>query len=216
MEKKLKKSYKDFEKSILLLLKKTKKERLSVHRLLTVLDGKGRILLLIFLSLSFGQIPGTAIFFGPLIGYLGLRIAINRSFIWMPKQLLHKKIPSYFLIKVIHQSLSLLKYMKKLSHPRYVWITQRPSIRVINGLMISFVGLSFALSPPIPLTGFIASIAIFSISIGILNNDGIYILAGYSCAVFYFFLTAFLLKFCSLSQMIDWVKQAVTYFFTSN
>jgi hypothetical protein len=205
IKKKLKRSYKDFEEIFRVLLEKAKKGSVSVHALLTALGGRGRILLLIFLSLGFGQIPGVAIFLGLFIGYLGLRIAMGRSAVWMPKRFLYKKIPSYFLIKVIQQILRLLKFMKKWSHPRYVWATQKTSTRVINGLMISFVGLSFALAPPVPLAGFIAFIAIFSISIGLLNDDGMYIMAGYFFAIFYFVLTFFLLKFCSLTQMVDWV-----------
>ena len=100
--------------------------------------------------------------------------------------------------------------MKKWSKPRYAWATQLHSTRVINGLTISLVGLSFALSPPVPLAGFVAFIAIFSIAIGLLNEDEIYIIIGYFCALFYFVLTFFLLKFFSVSQMIDWIKCAVS------
>jgi hypothetical protein len=205
----MKRPYKSFEETFRFLLEKAKKERVSVHTLLTVLDGKGRVLLLTFLSLGFGQIPGISIFLGLFISYLGLRIAMGRSFVWMPKRLLHMKIPSYFLNKVLRQILHLLKFLKKWSYSRYVWATERSSTRVTNGLMISFVGLSFALSPPVPLAGFIAFIAIFSISIGLLNDDGIYIIVGYICAIFYFALTLFLLKFCSLSQMVDWIHTVI-------
>jgi hypothetical protein len=188
------------------LLEKAKKGRVSVHTLLTVLSGKGRVLLLIFLSLCFGQIPGIAIFFGVIVCYLGLRIALGKSFVWVPQYILNKKIPSYALIKATRQILPLLKFMRKWSYPRYAWATHGTSMRVVNGLMISFVGLSFALSPPVPLASFIAFFAIFSISIGLLNDDGIYIMIGHFFAIFYFVLTFLLLKFCSLSQMIDLIK----------
>jgi hypothetical protein len=206
IKKKLRRSYKNFEESFRILLERAKKERVSVHRLLTLLEGRGRILLLVFLSLGFGQIPGVAFFLGLFISYLGLRIALGRKFIWMPKRLLHKKIPSYFLIKVIRQILHFLKFMKKWSYPRYLWFTQKTLTRVINGLMISVVGLSFALMPPIPLTGLLAFIAIFTISIGLLNDDGIYIVVGYFCAGFYFVFACFLLKYFSLSQVAGWIK----------
>ena len=192
------------------MIVKAKNHRVSIHEIQIALSGKGGVLLLILLSLGFGQIPGISIFLGLFIGYLGVRIAVGRSFIWMPKWLLRKKIPSYFFLKVVQQILGLLKFMKKWSKPRYAWATQLTSTRVINGLTISLVGLSFASSPPVPLAGFIAFIAIFFIAIGLLNEDGHYIIAGYFCALFYFVLTFFLLKFCSLSQMIDWIKCAVS------
>jgi hypothetical protein len=203
---KLKRSYKNFEEGFRLLLRKAKKERVSIHSLVTILDGRGRILLLIFLSLGFGQIPGVAIFLGLFISYLGLRIALGEKLVLVPKQFLHKKIPSYFLIKVIHQIIGLLNLIKRRSHPRYVWMTQNTLTRVINGSIISLVGLSFALTPPVPLAGFIAFIAIFSISIGILNDDEIYILMGYLFSVFYFVVAFLLFKYFSIIQMIGWIK----------
>jgi len=188
------------------LQEQAEKDRVSFHTLITALDGKGRLLLLIVLSLGFGQIPGIAIFFGLLVCYLGLRIALGKSFVWVPKWLRSKKIPSYFLVKVLHQILSFLKFMKKWSHPRYPWATQGTLAQVINGLMIFFVGLSFTLCPPIPLIGLLAFIAIFFIAIGLLNDDGIYTMAGYFCTLIYFILTCVLLKFFSLSQIIDYLQ----------
>ena len=208
----MKKPYKDFVESLSDLQQQAKTERVSFHDLLTALNGRGRLLLLIVLSLGFGQIPGIALLFGIFVSYLGLRIALKKSFVWIPKWLRSKKIPSYFLIKVIQQILGFLKFMKKWSHPRYEWATQGTVARVITGLMIFFVGLSFTICPPLPLTGIVAFIAMFFISIGLLNDDGIYIGIGYFFTIFYFLLALVLLKYCSLSQLIDYMKCLIAYF----
>ncbi len=134
----------------------------------------------------------------------------------MPKKLLNKKIPPYFLVKVIKQLLGFMRFMKKWSRPRYVWATQLSTTRVINGMMIALVGISLAVSPPVPLTGMIAFVAIFAIAIGLLNDDGAYIIAGYAFALFYFILILFLLKFCSLSKMIEWAKCSCGYLMNGN
>ncbi len=144
---------------------------------------------------------------GPVIIYLGLRLSIAKSSIWMPKSFLKKKIPSYFLIKVLKQILRFLKFMRHWSRPRYVWATQHKITRMLNGYMIACVGLSLTISPPIPLTGFLAFAAIFFIAIGIFNDDGVYIILGYICTLAYLVLTFFLLKYMSLSDMIHWVKR---------
>ena len=94
---KLKSAYAAFEESFRVLLKKAKQKPVSVKVLLTTLSGKGKIFLLIVLSLGFAQIPGIAIFFGAFIAYLGIRIAMGRDSIWLPKFLLKKKIPFGFL-----------------------------------------------------------------------------------------------------------------------
>lgn len=147
-----------------------------------------------------------AIFFGLLVCYLGIRVAFGYNWVWVPKSILNKKIPSYLLIKVIDQILRFLKFLKKWSYPRYEWLTQRTSIRLINGLMIFFIGLSFALCPPIPLTGLFAYIAIFFISIGLLNDDGIYIAFGYFFTILYSALALALFKCFSIIQIIAYIK----------
>lgn len=213
IKKKLKRSYKNFEETFLILLEKAKEGPVSLETFLTILSGKGKILLLIFFSLSFGQIPVLAIFLGLVISYLGLRMAINRSSIWMPKALLHKKIPSAPLIKAIKQILHFLKFMKRWSHPCFVEAVHRPSTRVINGLLIALVGISIAISPPVPFSGLIAYVAIFLIAIGFLNDDGIYVIVGDICALLYFITVLFLCKFCSMGQMWEWTKSGVAYLF---
>jgi len=211
MELKKKLTYKNFEEAFLVLLDKAKHETVSIETILTVLSGKGKILLLTFLSLGLGQVPGVAVLLGLAIGYLGVSIAMAKSFIWVPETFLRKKLPPYFLIKTINQILRLLKFMKRWSCPRYAWATQRTETRIINGLMISLVGISFAASPPLPFTGLIACVAIFCIAIGLLNDDGIYILIGYLCGLFYLAVTLALLKFCSVGQLLQWLKSFAAY-----
>gem|GEM_PF-2912098 len=160
-------------------------------------------MLLIFLSLGFGQIPGVAIFLGLFIGYLGLSIAIGKSFIWIPESLRRKKISTRFLRKVIVQILRLLKFMRRWSFPRYVDWVQSRGTRILTGVMIALVGIFFAISPPIPFSSLAAFIAIFSMGIGLLNKDGVYIVFGYVCAFVYFILVVILLKFLSPTQLLE-------------
>lgn len=202
MQQKLKESYQDFEHTFEDLLKQADKEPVTIEDLLKTLSGRGKLLLLIFLSLGFGQIPGVALFLGPVIIYLGIRVAIGNSFIWLPSSWKKKKLPSYFLTKALRQVLGVLKFMRRWSRPRYQWAIHNKSTRIINGIMIALVGLSFTLCPPIPFTGLLAFFCIFSIAIGILNDDGIYILAGYGWTAIYFTVVVILLKYCSLQRLI--------------
>lgn len=205
MRKKLKIPYTNFEQTFRILLEKAKEGPVSIKTLLTILSGKGKVLLLIFISLGFSQIPGISIFLGFLICYLGLRLAMFRSAIWMPKSLLHKKLSSYLLIKVINQILKFLKFISRWSRPRYVWMTQNSTFHVITGLMIALVGLSIALSPPLPFVGLLSFAAIFLIAIGLLNNDGIYIGIGYFFSISCVVVVIFLLKFFSLSKIMEMI-----------
>lgn len=205
MRKKLKTPYTNFEETFRVLLEKAKEGPVSIKTLLTILSGKGKVLLLIFISLGFSQIPGISIVLGFLICYLGLRLAMFRSAIWMPKALLNKKLSSYLLIKVINQILKFLKFISRWSRPRYVWMTHNSTFHVITGLMIALVGLSIALSPPLPFVGLLSFAAIFLIAIGLLNNDGIYIGIGYFFAVSCVVVVILLLKFFSLSKIMEMI-----------
>jgi hypothetical protein len=199
-------SYQSFEEAFHTLLEKAKDGPVPLETFLTILSGKGKLLLLIFITLGFGQIPIVPLILGPFIIYLGFSIAIGKNFIWIPRSILPKKIPSYFLVSIINQILRLLKFMKRWSKPRYEIGTKHVATRVLNGLMIVIIGTSFAACPPVPLTGLIAFIAVFSIAIGMMNNDGIYIIIGYFGTLFYVVITLLLLKFCSFTKMVEWVN----------
>lgn len=202
----LKLHYQNFEQTLLILLKEAKRGPISIDRFLTILSGRGKILLLAFLSLGFTGVPAIGGFIGFFICYLGIRIAMKKRSIWLPNFLRRRKLIPSFLIRTIEQILKVLKFIKHWSHPRYEWATQKSSTRIINGLVISVVGLCLAVCPPIPMTGWIACLAILFISIGLLNDDGIYIILGYIAALFYLITTLLLLNYCSLTQICEWVK----------
>lgn len=180
-----------------------------MRRFLTILSGQGRVLVLIFLSLGFAQIPGIAVVLGLFMVYLGIRIAMGRSGVWVPKFLRRRKMSSYFLKKVIRQTLRMLKFVKRWSWPRYQWATQQSTTRVANGCMIAIVGLCLAVSPPIPLTGLLGSAAIFLIGIGLLNEDGVYIVLGYVATLLYLTTVLLLLNYFSITEVFGWVRNTI-------
>lgn len=203
--------YQKFEQAFLLLLKEANTKPISVQTVLTALSGKGKIFLLVFLSLGFAQIPGIAIALGLFIVYLGIRIAMGETFVWMPNYFLQKKIGSYFLVIVLKQILKMLNFMKNWSHPRHERITQKNTTRIINGLMIALVGLCLASCPPVPLISLLASLAIFFIAIGVLNNDGLYLIFGYFFTLFYCITVLLLLNYFSFTECLDWMCSLISW-----
>lgn len=75
----LRNHYKKFEQTIHLLLEEATTKPISVQTLVTTFSGKGKLFLLIFVSLGFAQIPGIAIGLGFFIVYLGIRISMENS-----------------------------------------------------------------------------------------------------------------------------------------
>lgn len=95
--------------------------------------------------------------------------------------------------------------MKNWSQPRYEEIIQKNSTRIVTGLMIALVGLCLASCPPIPLISLLGSLAIFSIGIGVLNSDGLYIVFGYFFALSYCITVLLLLNYFSFAECFEWI-----------
>lgn len=180
------------EKDLEILMERTEKyPSLSVKEIIEVLSGKGRALLLIFLSLPFCQpiqIPGVSILFGIVIAIMGLRIAFGKH-VWLPQGILTKTIHSAEIHKVIQKCIQLMKSMKRFVHPRMCWLSAHGTMQIFNGLLIFILGIFLALPFPIPFTNLAAGWSILLLNLGMLEDDGVFVLLGYfaSLLTFIFF-----------------------------
>ncbi len=172
----------NLKENLALLLEKAQSQTaVSIGEILKILSGKGRLLVLILLSLPFCQplqIPGLSIPFGLVIALMGFRMAFGKH-VWLPKSLLSKTVPSATIKKIAEKYLKLMKKMSCLIRPRLEWLYSHKIIHVCNGLLIVILGIILALPLPIPFTNLPAGWAIFLISLGLLEDDGVFILAGY-------------------------------------
>lgn len=169
------------EKSLVLLQEKAQKGALTIGEIIHHLSGKGRDIILILLSLPFCQpiqIPGLSTPFGVLIAFFGLRMAFGKR-VWLPKQLLAKQVSKEKIEKIIDNGLFLIRKAKPLIHTRLNWVCESPFMKIMNGIMICILGLFLALPLPIPLSNLSAAWAIFLIAIGLLEEDGVFVLIGY-------------------------------------
>lgn len=174
-------TYLTLEKRILILKQRTEKASITVQEILHTLSGKGQSLILLFLSLPFCQplqIPGLSIPFGLIIAFIGLRMAFGKR-LWLPKYFLEKKIKPHTMQKITRKTLWLVKKIKRWVHPRLPSLCHYPALHIINGLLIFILGLCLALPLPIPFTNLSVAWSIFFIGLGILEDDGIFVLVGY-------------------------------------
>ncbi|MFN0065301.1 MAG: exopolysaccharide biosynthesis protein, partial [Chlamydiales bacterium] len=113
--------YRTLEEDLALLLEKSRRSpSLSIKEILDVLSGKGRSLILIFLSLPFCQpiqIPGLSTPFGIVIAFLGLRIAFGKH-TWLPKRILLKTISSTTIQKIAQKFLHMMMQIRRVIRPR--------------------------------------------------------------------------------------------------
>jgi hypothetical protein len=177
--------------SFSIILRKSKKTPLTLRAVLEIISGRGKPLILILLCLPFCQplqIPGLSTPFGLLIMFVALRIAFGHR-LWLPKSLLEKKIPRHTLKKVIARSTWV---MQKFTHPRLAWLCNQGVLHVVHGLVLAVLGLFLALPLPIPLTNIIAAWSILIISIGLIEEDGVFIIIGYAIPILSFLAFYFL------------------------
>ena len=175
------KTHLTLEKRILILKQRTEKGSISVQEILHVLSGKGQSLILLFLSLPFCQplqIPGLSTPFGVIITFIGLRMAFGKR-LWLPKHFLEKKINPHKMQKLTKKTLWLVKKIKRWVHPRLPSLCNYPAFHIINGLLIFILGVCLALPIPIPFTNLSVAWSIFFVGLGILEEDGVFVLIGY-------------------------------------
>lgn len=169
---------KTLEERILLL---QEEDEISFGKILSTFHGKFRPLILIVLSLPFCQpiqIPGLSVPFGLLISFFGFRMAFGKK-AWLPQKMLVKTISKRKFLKFSNTALKIIKKIKPWIHPRFTQLCDTPYMKVINGLLICILGLFLALPLPIPFSNMFAAWSIFLISFGILESDGLLVLAGY-------------------------------------
>ncbi len=175
------KKIKTLEQGIILLQKEAKEMPLSIGEILHILAGKGRPILLILLSLPFCQpiqIPGLSVPFGLVIAFFGLRSAFGKR-VWLPKKITSKTISKPTLAKMTHTTLIVVRKIQPWIHARLNWMCSSSFMKVMNGVIIFLLGLFLALPLPIPLSNLTAAWSIFLIALGMLEDDGLFVMAGY-------------------------------------
>lgn len=164
------------------LLKLSKESpSISVKTIFSILEDKGYAALFIILSLPFClpiQIPGVSTPFGLLLAFLAIRFTFSKS-LWCPEWILNKEFSSEKVGLVTQKTIKVVDYLKKITWKRLPLLTQNPIFKCINGMFIFLLALLLLLPLPIPFTNMLTAFPIFCLGIGLLEEDGVFILIGY-------------------------------------
>ena len=138
--------------------------------------GFGIVLLLLSLPAA---IPtpavGIATPLGLLIVLLGLQLLAGRSFPWLPNRICRKQIPPGFIMFLRQKGLPFLKRAEKWSGQRMGFVTQK-TFRIAVGLIVGLMGAIMAI--PLPLTNTLPALVVFILGLGLVSDDGLFILGG--------------------------------------
>jgi hypothetical protein len=165
----------------------------QLHEVIAVLQGRAYILLVMLLALPFVTpipLPGLSTPFGLVIALIALRLTLGQK-PWLPRRLLQVRLPAGFFGKLIAFTKRLVSGFEKLLRPRALTVTRGALSQQLHALLILVSALALLLPLPIPFTNMFPAWAILLIAAGLLERDGLFVLAGYivfALGVAYFFL----------------------------
>jgi hypothetical protein len=185
------------------------KDPLVLSQLIRALRSRGHAVITLFMSFPFMlpvPLPGLSMLLGAIIILCGIRISAHAR-PWIPRKWRKRKISGKLLIKVFHVGERVVRKFERVTRPR--WRTLATDKRVIttSGIMLAVCGLLLSLPYP-PGTNFPPAIAIILISLGVLEEDFLFIALGFLAFIFNIFFFA-AITFYGV-EAIQWIWQKVS------
>jgi hypothetical protein len=167
---------------------------LTLGDMVAALQGRAWTLVIMMLALPFSTpipLPLVSTPFGLAIALIALRLALGQK-PWLPEKLLVKPLPPGFFGRVLRVSERVLRVLEKLLKPRAAWLTEWRALVRVHALLMFVAACVLLLPLPVPFSNGFPACAILLIAGGLLERDGLAIVAGYAMAaagvVFFWFL----------------------------
>jgi hypothetical protein len=152
---------------------------LTVKELEQALKGRGFAMLLLLLTLPFCfvPLPGLSTPFGLAVFLIGIRLAVGRK-PWLPGFILQKRLSLARLARVLNGSICVVRGLEKIARPRMHFLQRWPGMPNLIGFSVASGGLLLLLPLPIPFSNTIPAWAVVLLSAGMIERDGLLVLAG--------------------------------------
>lgn len=164
-----------------LILREFEVETVTLREVMMLLHGRGYVVLVMLLALPFCTpipLPGLSTPFGLVIAMIGTRLAFGFE-PWLPARLLDTRLPPALFAKVFAVTRKILIWFERLLRPRLLWLTASPRLLQAHAVPIVICALCLLLPVPVPLSNVIPAWGVLLIAGGLLECDGVFILAGY-------------------------------------
>jgi hypothetical protein len=154
----------------------------TLAEVMDVLGVRASGLLIIFLALPFCapiSIPGLSIPFGIAILFIAGRFALGLP-PWLPARLLATTLPPKFFRRALEGASKLIGWIEKQLRPRWLWLTSTTPRLRLHAVLIGFCG--FLLLLPLvgmPFTNTLPALVIVIGMLGMMERDGLAIVAAY-------------------------------------
>ena len=154
----------------------------TLREVIRTLRGRAYTLLLILLTLPFITplpLPGLSTPFGLAIAFIALRLTLGQR-PWLPMKLQRKTLPAGFFEKVFTVAARGIGFLEKFLRPRLAALSGSGRLLQLHALVIFLAALVLLLPLPIPFTNTFPAWVILLLAGGLLERDGVFILAGYA------------------------------------
>ncbi len=182
----------------------------TLREVIYTLHGRAYMLLVLLLALPFITpipLPGLSTPFGLAIVLIAARLSLGQR-PWLPMMFQRKELPAGFLRKLFAVAERVLRFFEKFLRPRLTFLSDTPLLAQLHAVLMLVAALALLLPLPIPFTNSFPAWTILLLAAGLLERDGLFILAGYLvfiAGVFYFIFlgeaTATLLR-----EFVQWIK----------
>lgn len=163
----------------------------TLREVIYTLQGRAYLLLVLLLALPFITpipLPGLSTPFGLAILLIAARLSLGQK-PWLSMRLQRKELPAGFLGKLFAVAERVLRFLEKFLRPRLTFVTDTPLLAQLHAVLMLVAALVLLLPLPIPLTNSFPAWTILLLAAGLLERDGLFILAGYgvfAAGVLYF------------------------------
>jgi hypothetical protein len=113
-----------------------------------------------------------------MIGLLGIFLTLNRR-PWIPDFVGRREISYETLTKLTAKAQAAIKKLERWLHPRYEILCVHPVLHKLHGITIAVMAAVLMIPLPLPLSNTVAAVPVFLIALGMLEEDGGFVIAGY-------------------------------------
>ncbi|XHR30690.1 MAG: exopolysaccharide biosynthesis protein [Chthoniobacteraceae bacterium] len=167
-----------------ILLEEARLRPLCIGEMEARLQSRGFALLTMLLAAPFlvPSVPGLSTPFGLAIMGMGLRLACGRK-PWLPQSVLRRELPSRVLEKILRGLIRVVGWMERVARVRWAAMYEGAFMRALIGLAIASGGLFLFLPIMVPVMNTLPTVSILLLAAGLMERDGLFILAGYGFGV---------------------------------
>lgn len=150
----------------------------SLSVLAQILGSRSTGALLLFLALPMVlpiPAPGISVVFGVPLMLISAQLLFGRQALWLPRRFADRSISQNQLEAYIRRAMPAVRKMEKLVKPRFAQLTHGIALHVVGAMCLVLAAI---ITLPVPLGHLVPGAAISVMALGLIEQDGLAILAG--------------------------------------